>query len=105
MFKINENSIEMIKGDTAIFRVDIEGRKMAETDKIVFTVKDAAGSEVIKKEAGADATIIIDSAETISLAADTYFFDVAIVGEADVITLFKPRYFVLREGVSINGNN
>lgn len=103
-----DGSIELTRGDTARFSVDInddEGQvyTMRSDDELVFTVKDDIDDiePVIQKIVTGDNTIHIKPEDTSELDFGSYIYDVELRMEnGDVYTIIEKNTFKLREEVT-----
>ena len=76
------NTITLHRGDTGEVTITVSGYTYQEDDRALFTVKDASGSEVIKRvyEMADNAfTVEFENADTDYLAPGTYYWDVRYI--------------------------
>ena len=113
MFKASGSLIQISAGDTGIVRFDVEGTKLTEKDRAVFTAKTRSGQTVLRKiikpEKEDEILLPFVNADTEKVTPGNYEWDIRIVLGAkfgaggdvvdgdDVITPFLPGQFsVLR---------
>ena len=103
-----DGSIELTRGDTARFTVDIiddesQVYTMRSEDELVFTVKDDIDDiePVIQKIVTGDNMIHIKPEDTSGLDFGNYIYDVELRMEnGDVYTIIEKNTFKLREEVT-----
>lgn len=103
-----DGSIELTRGDTARFTVDLadaEGKEyiMQSSDVLVFTVKESVDDiePSIQKISPASNTIHIKPEDTSELDFGNYVYDVELrLENGDVYTVIEKNIFKLREEVT-----
>lgn len=107
MFKIKGTSIELTRGDTAVFDLaltDADGIEYTihPGDVIVFSLKASTASNryLLQKEF-TDSTMKIDPSDTSALSCGTYIYDIQLTNrEGDVFTVVEPSKFAIKEEVT-----
>ena len=88
MFKASGHLISISAGDTGIIRMPVEGAKLADKDRAVFTVKNKTGTimihKVIKPENAGEFVIPFVNADTEGMTPGNYEWDVRIVLNAKI---------------------
>lgn len=100
MVKIYNNEIEITRGDSALFQINLQTKSgmkvsMAEDDKLLFIVKKNVYEDqyVLIKELR-EPQIKLNPADTVSLAVGLYYYEVRYIkasGEAQ--TIIEPTKF------------
>ena len=114
MYKVVNNDIEMIRGDTATFTINITGKDAStysvdSSDTFTFTVKRSAQSPTVLIEkkftgivGGSQVTLTLDPADTSPVPFGTYVYDIqlknTVTGYTD--TIISPHKFRLGEEVT-----
>jgi hypothetical protein len=100
MFKVQDNSISVVRGDSCILELaitDQEGNEyiVSDTDVIVFTVKkNPRATEVVFQKKVIDKKITIDPEDTARLPYGKYAYDVQLTTVAGYVdTIIPPHSF------------
>lgn len=107
MFKIDNDDIELTRGDSATIKVEITKQdnslyKRKGVDKLVFTLKKSYNSNqtLLRKEIEG-LTFLINPEDTQSLAYGEYWYDIQLTTtNGNVYTVVGPARFILREEVT-----
>lgn len=106
MFKIENNKITIIQGDTGILNLSLDNYKLGEGDVVYFTAIIRSTKEIVinkKIEEFLDgvAVIYFTKEDTINLDLGTYFYDVQVnTKDGRIDTVITPSKFVVMEGIS-----
>lgn len=107
MFEIYRNDISITRGDSAIFEITITDKQKniytpAETDEILFTVKDSTSSKVVVfQKSVTNNQVIIDPVDTDNLHYGKYVYDVQLkTADGWVDTIIPPHAFNVLEEVT-----
>lgn len=107
MFRIKGHSIELTRGDTAVFELtltDIDGIEYTihPGDVILFSVKtDTKSSRYLLQKRFTGKTIKLEPEDTAALSYGTYVYDVQLSNcEGDVFTVIEPSKFAVKEEVT-----
>ena len=104
MFKIDNNTIYITRGDTAEFQPVVKDYEAKEGDMILFSVAKVYGTEpVISKAIDAGNAVTFAAEDTNSLSIGTYIYDLKLLSDDDVSTFADGRFVIL--GDASNGNN
>lgn len=102
MLYINENTIELTRGDTAYLAVDIdhggEPYTVKSDDVLTLTVKKNVSDETpaFAKSATGSSTLHIEPADTAALGFGSYVYDVQLnSADGDVFTVIGVSSFVI----------
>jgi len=99
MFEIENNAIQMTKGDTGyldlvLYRTDGSRYELDANDHVCLRVKNAAGTDVIVKENTTQMRLV--PADTSSLPLGSYEYSVVVtMANGDVQTVIQNQPFVL----------
>lgn len=98
MFRINNQNIEMIQGDSCEFDVSVSDYPIEEGDKIVFSVGD-----LIKKEINAsDKSVVLNPSDTRDLTPGVYRYDVEFRRhDGEIYTIIDPHLFVILADITL----
>lgn len=107
MFKIDSNNnMTIVKGDTAIFSVSLDGYEFQNGDKLFFSVKSDAKDlnysihKIIDKFDTNIAKIVLDNKDT-DLTPGTYKYDIQVsLSDGRVDTIVTPKKFIVLEGIT-----
>ena len=109
MFRVSNNNISLIRGDSGIFALavkDTDGKdvELSVDDQLTFTVRRTAKSPLIviqKQIEPLSTTINIKPADTASLPFGAYVYDVELSrSDGFVDTIIPPHEFLLLEEVT-----
>lgn len=80
MFKVENDTIWLTRGDTAEFRPIIEGYEAQEGDKVVFSMKKALNDDepILKMEVEVGENITFTRDSTAKLPSGSYLYDLKI---------------------------
>lgn len=100
MFKINNTSLEITAGDTAVFYVEMDDRLPKEGEKFILTVRDKiGGSPLVVKEIGANECFIFEKEDTSELDG-FYYYDIVFIDLFDNrYSVVNPSLFNVKKGV------
>lgn len=86
MFKASGQSIQISAGDTGVIRFDVEGARLTDKDRAVFTVKTRSGQtmirKIIKPEKETEFMVPFVNVDTEQMEPGTYEWDIRIVLKA-----------------------
>lgn len=107
MFKISDNNIYIIRGDSAYFKLDIlDARKrkytLKDTDKVILTVKKNTKSKEILIQKNLEESIFrFEPKDTQNLDYGRFVYDVQFTSlEGYVDTIISPHTFQILEEVT-----
>lgn len=107
MFKVDDNNISMIRGDSGIFTItitDTNGRpvELTEGDVLTFTLRRAARNPtIIMQKIIAGGELNIKPSDTEGLAFGAYVYDIELKrADGYVDTIIPPHEFLLMEEVT-----
>lgn len=107
MFKIKGTSIELTRGDTAVFELTLTDADGVEYtlhpgDIIVFSLKaSTASNRYLFQKEFIENTMKIDPSDTSLLSCGTYTYDIQLTNrEGDVFTVVEPSRFTIKEEVT-----
>ena len=98
MFKMTNNTISMVQGDSAEFKVSIADYPVEAGDKIVFTVKD-----VLSVEADAvEGIVVLHPEDTRDAKPGMYWYDVEFRRhDGEIYTIVDPHIFTLIGDITV----
>ncbi len=90
MFKIENQTIYLTRGDTAKFSPIIEDYEVQDGDLIVFTVKkvETDPTPAIRIEIAAEAEVELTHEDTVNLPSGDYVYDLCLHGKDGRISTF-----------------
>lgn len=107
MFKVDNNNISMIRGDSGVFTItitDTNGSPVALTDGdvLTFTLRRAARNpDIVLQKIIADGELDIKPADTEGLTFGAYVYDIELKrADGYVDTVIPPHEFLLMEEVT-----
>lgn len=108
MFQINKktNKILLTKGDNASFKVNIieangQIRQLFDDDTITLTVRKTADSDIAFTKTAENGVINIVPADTKSLTAGTYVYDIQLTTfGGNIYTIIPISYFEIEQEVT-----
>lgn len=107
MFKVDNNNISMIRGDSGVFTIsitDTDGSPVELTggDVLTFTLRRAArNSAIVLQKIIADGELDIKPADTEGLTFGAYVYDIELKrADGYVDTVIPPHEFLLMEEVT-----
>ena len=110
MFKVQNNKIAITRGDTGIFRLDIQDTQgnnyNYENDTVVFTVKENTKTTetLIKKTISPLSDVVIEPGDTKDLDYGDYVYDVQLTTTEGVVdTVIAPSVFRVLPEVTFDG--
>lgn len=107
MFKVNDNNIRMIRGDSGVFNIsitDINGRnvELTDSDVLTFTLRRTVRNPtIILQKIIAGGELDIKPADTEGLTFGAYVYDIELKrADGYVDTVIPPHEFLLLEEVT-----
>ena len=107
MFKVVDNNISMIRGDSGVFKISITdtvGRpvELTEGDVLTFTLRrDARNPTITMQKIIAGGELNIKPSDTEGLAFGAYVYDIELKrADGYVDTIIPPHKFLLMEEVT-----
>lgn len=107
MFKVNDNNIRMIRGDSGVFNIsitDINGRnvELTDSDVLTFTLRRTVRNPtIILQKIIAGGVLDIKPADTEGLTFGAYVYDIELKrADGYVDTVIPPHEFLLLEEVT-----
>lgn len=107
MFKVDDNNIRMIRGDSGVFNIsitDINGRnvELTDSDVLTFTLRRTARNPtIILQKVIVGNKLDINPADTEGLAFGAYVYDIELRrADGYVDTVIPPHEFLLMEEVT-----
>lgn len=107
MFKVNDNDISMIRGDSGVFTITITDTngspvELTESDVLTFTLRRAARNPaIVLQKIIADGELDIKPADTEGLTFGAYVYDIELKrADGYVDTVIPPHEFLLMEEVT-----
>ena len=107
MFKVDDNNIRMIRGDSGVFTIsitDINGRniELADSDVLTFTLRRTVRNPtIILQKVIVGGELNIKPADTEGLAFGAYVYDIELRrADGYVDTVIPPHEFLLMEEVT-----
>lgn len=107
MFKVDNNNISMIRGDSGVFTITITDTngspvELAEGDVLTFTLRRAARNPaIVLQKIIADGELDIKPADTEGLTFGAYVYDIELKrADGYVDTVIPPHEFLLMEEVT-----
>lgn len=105
MFKISNNKITIIQGDTAFIALKLDDYKLIDGDTVYFTVKKDFDSEITMQKI---VTTFVDGVASIQLSkedtkqdAGEYLYDIQCsLNDGRVDTVVPPSKFTIRGGIT-----
>jgi hypothetical protein len=83
MFKASGQSIQISAGDTGVIRFDVEGARLTDRDRGVFTVKTRSGEtmirKIIKPEKETEIMLPLVNSDTEKMQPGVYEWDIRVV--------------------------
>ena len=96
MFKIDNNTIYLTRGDSAEFQPVVKDYEAKEGDKILFSATKAMGQDpALQIEVDAGNAIAFAAEDTLSLTIGTYIYDLKLVSDEEVSTFADGRFVLL----------
>lgn len=100
----NDNSITLIKGNTAYLSVQFNDKyKYKEGDTLTLTIRATVDSEseLLSKTIAANSKFTFEPSDTANITAGRYLYDVRLDTVYDEkFTVVPPSTFTLREGIT-----
>lgn len=91
MFRMTNNTISMVKGDTAQFLVDLTPYEYSDGDKLVFSI----GGKV-SKEVEANEPVELLPEDTANLTSGVYWYSAKLnTINGEVYTVLGPALFIM----------
>lgn len=109
MFRVVNNNISIIRGDSATFTLSItdangDAYTLLDTDVVTMMVRSSPTSDAVISKTFTDATLSIAPSDTSSLATGTYVYDVQIVhSDGWTDTIIPVHQFVIMPEVTYGG--
>lgn len=107
MFKVDNNNISMIRGDSGVFTITITDTngspvELTESDVLTFTLRRAARNPaIVLQKIIADGELDIKPADTEGLTFGAYVYDIELKrADGYVDTVIPPHEFLLMEEVT-----
>lgn len=107
MFKVDNNNISMIRGDSGVFTItitDTNGNpvELTESDVLTFTLRRAARNPaIVLQKTIAGGELDINPADTEGLTFGAYVYDIELKrADGYVDTVIPPHEFLLMEEVT-----
>ena len=107
MFRLEGNTIRIIRGDTGILSLSIDNYKIAPGDLVTFTVKryiediDHVIKKIIDQFEDGKAKIILSEADTLNLEPGKYVYDIQVnLQDGRIDTVITPSQFIIERGVT-----
>ena len=96
MFKIDNNTIYLTRGDSAEFQPVVKDYEAKEGDKILFSATKAIGQDpALQIEVDAGNAIAFAAEDTLSLTIGSYIYDLKLVSDEEVSTFADGRFVLL----------
>lgn len=107
MFKVDDNNIRIIRGDSGVFNISITDTNgspvyLTEGDVLTFTLRRAARNPaIVMQKVIADSQLEIKPEDTEGLTFGTYVYDIELRrADGYVDTVIPPHEFLLMEEVT-----
>ena len=107
MFKVNDNNIRMIRGDSGVFNIsitDINGRnvELTDSDVLTFTLRRTPRSPtIVLQKTITDGTLTINPSDTQDMPFGSYVYDVELKrADGYTDTIIPPHEFCILEEVT-----
>ena len=107
MFKVDDNNIRMIRGDSGVFNIsitDINGRnvELTDGDVLTFTLRRTPRSPtIVLQKTITDGTLTINPSDTQDMSFGSYVYDVELKrADGYTDTIIPPHEFLLLEEVT-----
>lgn len=107
MFKVDDNNIRMIRGDSGVFNIsitDINGRnvELTDGDVLTFTLRRTPRSPtIVLQKTITDGTLTINPSDTQDMPFGSYVYDVELKrADGYTDTIIPPHEFLLLEEVT-----
>lgn len=107
MFKVNDNNIRMIRGDSGVFNIsitDINGRnvELTDSDVLTFTLRRTVRNPtIVLQKTITDGTLTINPSDTQDMPFGSYVYDVELKrADGYTDTIIPPHEFLLLEEVT-----
>lgn len=106
MFKINNKTIQITRGDTGLFTLSITSGGESydySSDQVLFTVKRNTNTNeiIFQKNVGYGQVVTILPEDTASLPYGTYVYDVQVTTEQGIVnTVITPSPFIVEREVT-----
>ena len=107
MFKVNDNNIRMIRGDSGVFHIsitDINGRnvELTDSDVLTFTLRRTVRNPtIVLQKTITDGTLTINPSDTQDMPFGSYVYDVELKrADGYTDTIIPPHEFLLLEEVT-----